>query len=122
MQKLYIFLKYTFSINYTRIFNRQIQLVISFIPILPSSPNLILTFFPSPFSSAVAIRNTIIPSTKNTEIAPTPIFTFPVTCEIRLITVVPRKDAPFPHMSISPKYSPDFSGGMILAKYDRDNA
>ena len=65
---------------------------------------------------------TIIPSTKNTDIAPTPIFTLPVTCKIRLITVVPRKDAPFPHMSIRPKYSPDFSGGMILAKYDRDNA
>ena len=68
------------------------------------------------YSSAVAILKTIIPNTKNREIAPTPIFTFPVNCAMRLITVVPRKEAPFPHMSISPKYSPDFSAGMILVK------
>ena len=67
-------------------------------------------------ASAVAILKTIIHNTKNREIAPTPIFTFPVNCAIRLITVVPRKEAPFPHMSISPKYSPDFSAGMILVK------
>ena len=67
-------------------------------------------------ASAVAILKTIIPHTKNKEIAPNPIFTFPVSCAMRLITVVPRKEAPFPHMSISPKYSPDFSAGMILVK------
>lgn len=66
--------------------------------------------------SVVDILNTIIPNIKNNEIAPTPIFTCPVNCETRLITIVPRKEAPFPHMSISPKYSPVFSAGMILVK------
>ena len=32
------------------------------------------------------------------------------------------KEAPFPQISKIPKNSPDFSGGMILAKYDRDSA
>ena len=30
--------------------------------------------------------------------------------------VVPIKEAPFPQISNKPKYSPDFSGGIILAK------
>ena len=36
-------------------------------------------------------------------------------CEIVPTKNVPIKDAPFPHISNNPKYSPDFSGGIILA-------
>ena len=36
--------------------------------------------------------------------------------------MVPRKDAPLPQMSKRPKYSPDFSGGMIFAKWERLSA
>lgn len=73
-------------------------------------------------SAFAAIRKIIIPMIKNIEIAPTPIFTFPEICETILITVVPRKDAPFPQISIIPKYSPDLSAGIIFVKYERDNA
>lgn len=37
------------------------------------------------------------------------------------ITSEPRNEAPFAKMSYIPKYSPDFSGGIILEKYERDN-
>ena len=34
------------------------------------------------------------------------------------ITAEPRNDAPFANISYIPKYSPEFSAGMIFAKYD----
>ena len=36
--------------------------------------------------------------------------------------MVPMNDAPLPKTSMTPKYSPDFSGGMILEKWERDSA
>ena len=47
---------------------------------------------------------------------------FPVAWVITPTRAVPIKDAPFPQISKIPKNSPDFSGGMILAKYDLDRA
>ena len=79
----------------------------------------------SPFSvlqSDTDLRNKIMPATNKTAIMPTPALMFPVICDTRLTIVVPINDAPFPQMSISPKYSPDFSAGMIFVKYERDNA
>ena len=49
-----------------------------------------------------------------------PLLTLPVTWLITPISVVPRKEAPFPQISRIPKYSPDFSAGIILAKWERD--
>ena len=46
----------------------------------------------------------------------TPIFIFPVTCDNTDTSAVPTTAAPFPQISYSPKYSPDFSAGIILAK------
>ena len=45
-----------------------------------------------------------------------------VTWLVMLTSIVPKKDAPFPQISKIPKYSPACSCGMILAKYERDNA
>ena len=73
----------------------------------------------SPFSvlqSDTDLRNKIMPATNKTAIMPTPALMFPVICDTRLTIVVPINDAPLPQMSISPKYSPDFSAGMIFSK------
>ena len=64
--------------------------------------------------TAAAFRNRIIPITNSTAIIPTPLLMSPVSWETTLTSVVPTKDAPFPQISISPKYSPDCSAGMIL--------
>ena len=39
-----------------------------------------------------------------------------------LTSIVPIKESPLPHISYKPKYSPDFSVGMILAKCELDKA
>ena len=53
---------------------------------------------------------------------PTPTLALPVSWLPTLTIMVPRKDAPLPQMSKRPKYSPDFSGGMIFAKWERLSA
>ena len=53
---------------------------------------------------------------------PTPTLALPVSWLPTLTILVPRKDAPLPQISNRPKYSPDFSGGMILAKWLRLSA
>ena len=65
---------------------------------------------------ADAFKKQISPMTKTTEIEPTPMLILPEIWLTTLTRVVPRKEAPFPQISIIPKYSPDFSGGIILAK------
>ena len=45
-----------------------------------------------------------------------PRLTLPVSWLVIPMRVVPRNDAPLPQMSRMPKYSPDFSAGMIFAK------
>ena len=49
-------------------------------------------------------------------------FVLPVIWDTTPTSVVPMKDAPLPHISRMPKYSPDFSGGISLAKWDRERA
>ena len=46
----------------------------------------------------------------------------PVSWLIAETMNVPMKDAPLPKMSMSPKNSPAFLGGMIWEKYDLDMA
>lgn len=55
-------------------------------------------------------------------IIPTPMLIFPVSWDTMLTMVVPTNDAPFPHISMRPKYSPECSSGMILVKYDLESA
>ena len=45
-----------------------------------------------------------------------PLLTLPVIWLMTPIRVVPKKEAPFPQISRIPKYSPDLSAGIILAK------
>ena len=40
-------------------------------------------------------------------IIPTPMLIFPVSWDTMLTMVVPTNDAPFPHISMRPKYSPE---------------
>ena len=51
-----------------------------------------------------------------TEREPTPALGLPVIWLMKDTRNVPKKAAPFPHISRIPKYSPDLSAGMILAK------
>ena len=53
--------------------------------------------------------------------APTPRFILLVSCDTNDTIKVPRKAAPLPQISYRPKYSPLFSGGISLAKYERDS-
>ena len=68
------------------------------------------------------LRKRINPIIKITANIPTPILTLLNNWLAIEITAVPKKDAPFPQISMIPKYSPDLSAGMIFAKYERDKA
>ena len=62
------------------------------------------------------------PGDNRMAIIPTPVLMLPLTWETALTIAVPMNEAPLPQMSISPKYSPDFSGGTIFANQLRERA
>ena len=67
-------------------------------------------------------RNSTKPTANSSASIPMPTLALPVSWLPTLTIMVPRKDAPLPQMSNRPKYSPDFSAGMILAKWLRLSA
>ena len=66
--------------------------------------------------SGKALKNITIPTQNRIAIIPTPMLILPVSCDTTLTIVVPTNEAPLPHISISPKYSPDCPAGIILVK------
>lgn len=75
--------------------------------------NVLLIFILSDPLCSVFIKNSA-PARKRNTIADIPMFILPKAWEASPTTVVPIKDAPFPQISIRPKYSPERSGGTIL--------
>lgn len=76
----------------------------------------VLLIFHTFRSTVLCFHKNNAPARKRNTIADTPMFILPKAWEASPTTVVPIKDAPFPQISIRPKYSPERSGGTIFAK------